>query len=81
MFDELVARVKRLNITIAEDNSHGESFCIEHSYFRSLSAQNVTDAKLSAIVEHELVPTLWECWFDEFSKVRQWTNAQRGAKK
>lgn len=78
-FDRLVACVKRLNKTIAADDSLGEGFCIGHSYFCGLSANGVTDAKLAAIVEYELVPMLREYWFDEPTKVREWSDALRAA--
>lgn len=78
-FDELVACVKRLNAAIAEDDSLGEGFCIGHSYFCGMKAEDVTDTKLSAVVEYELVPMLREYWFDEPSKVREWADALRRA--
>lgn len=78
-FDRLIACVKRLNAAIAADDSLGEGFCIGHSYFCGLSADGVTDAKLAAIVEYELVPMLREYWFDEPSKVREWSDALRTA--
>lgn len=78
-FDRLVACAKRLNAAIAADDSLGEGFCIGHSYFCGLSADGVTDAKLAAIVEYELVPMLREYWFDEPSKVREWSGALREA--
>ncbi len=78
-FDRLIACVKRLNAAIAADDSLGKGFCIGHSYFCGLSADGVTDAKLAAIVEYELVPMLREYWFDEPSKVREWSDALRAA--
>ena len=78
-FDRLVACVRRLNAAIAADDSLGKGFCIGHSYFCGLSADDVTDAKLAAIVEYELVPMLREYWFDEPSKVREWSDALRAA--
>lgn len=77
--DRLVACVKRLNAAIAADDNLGEGFCIGHSYFCGLSADGVTDAKLAAIVEYELVPMLREYWFDEPSRVREWSDALRAA--
>lgn len=78
-FDRLIACVKRLNAAIAADDSLGKGFCIGHSYFCGLSADGATDAKLAAIVEYELVPMLREYWFDEPSKVREWSDALRAA--
>jgi 5-methylcytosine-specific restriction protein B len=79
--DALVAAVERLNAAIAEDDTLGEGFCIGHSYFCGLKPGDVTDAKLSAIVEYELVPMLREYWFDDPAKVREWSDALRRAVK
>lgn len=78
-FNELIACVVRLNATIASDETLGEGFCVGHSYFCGLRPGDVTDARLSAIVEYELVPLLREYWFDEPSKVREWSDALRRA--
>ena len=43
--------------------------------------EDVTEAKLAAIVEYELVPLLREYWFDESSKMRDWTDRLRGVLK
>lgn len=75
--NELLACVVRLNEAIAADETLGDGFCIGHSYFCSMKPEDVTDAKLSAIVEYELVPMLREYWFDEPSKVREWADALR----
>ncbi|WP_297672834.1 AAA family ATPase [Slackia sp.] len=74
-FNELIACVKRLNAAIAEDDSLGEGFCIGHSYFCGFSSEGSMDVKLVAIVEYELVPMLREYWFDEPTKVREWSGA------
>lgn len=79
--DALVAAVERLNAAIAEDDTLGEGFCIGHSYFCGLKPGDVTDSKLSAIVEYELVPMLREYWFDDPAKVREWSDALRRAVK
>jgi 5-methylcytosine-specific restriction protein B len=79
--DALVAAVERLNAAIAEDDTLGEGFCIGHSYFCGLKPGDATDAKLSAIVEYELVPMLREYWFDDPAKVREWSDALRRAVK
>lgn len=79
MLDDLVACVVRLNEAIADDETLGEGFCIGHSYFCGLKAADVTQARLSAIVEYELVPMLREYWFDEPSKVREWSGRLRRA--
>ena len=75
----LVQAAERLNEAIADDESLGEGFQIGHSYFCNMDAEECDDAKLSAIVEYELVPMLKEYWFDEPVKVRAWSDRLRGA--
>ena len=74
-FDRLINCVINLNNVIATDESLGEGFCIGHSYFSEI--KEVTDQKLSNIVEFELIPLLKEYWFDEPAKVRDWANSLR----
>lgn len=78
-FDRLIGCVERLNRTIAEDESLGEGFCIGHSYFCNLTPGTIDDRALSGIVEYELIPLLKEYWFDEPSKVRDWSANLRSA--
>ena len=49
------------------------------SYFCNLNLDVVDDNALSGIIEYELVPLLKEYWFDEPTKVRDWTANLRGA--
>lgn len=76
-FDRLISSIESLNAAIAADDSLGEGFCIGHSYFCNL--KRVTDQALSGIVEYELIPLLKEYWFDEPTKVKDWTNILRSA--
>ena len=78
-FDNLIQCVKGLNERIAADESLGEGFCIGHSYFCNMSAEDVTDKKLSGIVEYKLIPMLKEYWFDEPLRVKEWSDALRSA--
>lgn len=76
-FDGLISCVVKLNEAIASDESLGDGFCIGHSYFCRMSPDDVTDDKLSAIVNYELVPMLREYWFDEPTKVDEWAGKLR----
>ena len=78
-FNRLIHCVEDLNRAIAADESLGEGFCIGHSYFCNLTAEDANDARLSAIIEYELVQTLKEYWFDEPGKVRDWTERLRSS--
>lgn len=79
--NDLLTCVAKLNVEIAHDETLGEGFCIGHSYFCGMRPEDVTEAKLAAIVEYELVPLLREYWFDESSKMRDWTDRLRGVLK
>ena len=76
-FDRLIQCVENLNNVIAADESLGEGFCIGHSYFCNM--KEADEQTLSNIVEFELVPLLKEYWFDEPTKVKDWTNNLRSA--
>ena len=75
----LLAKVSASDTVISADDSLGDGFCIGHSYFCNLTAETITDRKLSGIVEYELIPLLKEYWFDEPLKVKDWTNNLRSA--
>ncbi|MBF1253660.1 MAG: AAA family ATPase, partial [Isoptericola variabilis] len=76
-FEALVREVESLNRAIAEDESLGDGFCIGHSYFCNMKPETCTDSALASIVDYELIPMLKEYWFDEPSKVREWTDRLR----
>lgn len=75
-FDNLITTVEQLNEAISNDESLGEGFCIGHSYF--CTKLTINDEWINSVVEFELIPLLKEYWFDEPTKVRNWTNTLRG---
>lgn len=75
--EKLIAVVESLNLAISADESLGEGFRIGHSYF--CTDKKITDEWLQSVVNYEVVPLLKEYWFDEPSKVRDWTANLRGA--
>ncbi|MBM7702914.1 AAA family ATPase [Metabacillus iocasae] len=76
-FNRLIKAVIELNDDIVEDPSLGTGFRIGHSYFSSIDHHD--DRWLFEVVEYELIPLLNEYWFDEPSKVEQWSGRLRGA--
>ena len=78
-FNRLIDCVAQLNITISDDDSLGEGFCIGHSYFCDI--EGIKENTLTDIVEFELIPLLKEYWFDEQSKVQEWSDRLRSAVK
>lgn len=75
--DNLINRVEKLNEAISVDDSLGDGFCIGHSYFCNI--KEIDDKTLSNIIEYELIPLLKEYWFDESTKVHDWSSTLRGA--
>lgn len=73
-FDSLIKVVQSLNNTIKEDVSLGAGFRIGHSYFIKDDGDIIDDSWLDTVVNYEVIPLLQEYWFDENSKVEDWTN-------
>ncbi len=78
-FDRLIAAVQGLNVEIENDESLGTGFRIGHSYFCLNDDQDVTDEWLMSVVEFQIIPLLKEYWFDESSKVNDWSDTLRRA--
>lgn len=78
-FNKLIDCVISLNQKIADDDSLGEGFCIGHSYFCDI--EEIKENTLTDIVEFEIIPLLKEYWFDEPSKVKEWSDRLRSAVK
>lgn len=78
-FNKLIDCVISLNQRIADDDSLGEGFCIGHSYFCDI--EEIKENTLTDIVEFEIIPLLKEYWFDEPSKVKEWSERLRSAVK
>jgi len=76
-FTALVEQIKALNDFISKDESLGDGFRIGHSYL--CTKEEITDEWLSAVIKYELIPLLNEYWFDEHSKIEQWTKKLCGA--
>lgn len=75
--NKLISVVGKLNEVISNDDSLGDGFRIGHSYF--CTDNECTDEWLNSIVEHELIQLLKEYWFDEPTKVKDWSANLRGA--
>lgn len=75
--DQLVKVTESLNNYISLDETLGDGFRIGHSYF--CTEEEITDSWLKSIVEYELIPLIKEYWFDEPTKVRDWSANLRGS--
>ena len=70
LLDRLIQQIIELNNEIIDDDSLGSGFCIGHSYFCNLKA--ATEDQLKMLVEHDILPTLAEYWFDDKAKYNKW---------
>lgn len=75
--ESLITAVESLNNTISSDESLGDGFRIGHSYF--CIDGEITDEWLKSVVEYEVIPLIKEYWFDEPTKVRDWSATLRSA--
>lgn len=75
--ESLITIVESLNNTISSDESLGDGFRIGHSYF--CTDDEITDEWLKSVVEYEVIPLIKEYWFDEPTKVRDWSATLRSA--
>lgn len=73
--ESLITAVESLNNTISSDESLGDGFRIGHSYF--CTDGEITDEWLKSVVEYEVIPLIKEYWFDESTKVRDWSATLR----
>lgn len=73
--DHLVRLIEKFNIEILNDDSLGSGFEIGHSYFTSnLEAK---DLHVSNIIEYEIIPLITEYWYDDQTKVNDYTEQLR----
>lgn len=75
--ESLITAVESLNNTISSDESLGDGFRNGHSYF--CTDGEITDEWLKSVVEYEVIPLIKEYWFDEPTKVRDWSATLRSA--
>lgn len=75
--ESLITALESLNNTISADESLGDGFRIGHSYF--CTDGEITDEWLKSVVEYEVIPLIKEYWFDEPTKVRDWSATLRSA--
>mgnify|MGYP000181458826 FL=1 len=67
--------IKSLNKTITEEL--GKGFQIGHSYFVSDTFTVDAESRLVEVIEYEIIPQLYEYWFDDEEKAEVWANKLR----
>lgn len=76
---QVLATIKELNTSICQ--SFGSGFQIGHSYFINDVFNDTTLAKkrLEEIIKFEIIPQLYEYWFDNTDKAEEWSQKLQGA--
>ena len=67
----MIEEVKRLNVSIKE--AFGSGFRIGHSYFVGAN----TSGRVKEVVEYEIIPQLYEYWFDDEQQAAAWADILR----
>ncbi|MHA7136610.1 AAA family ATPase [Rossellomorea arthrocnemi] len=74
--NRIIDEIKSLNNQIVEEI--GTGFQIGHSYFVG-DAYNVSTAnRVEEVIEYEIIPQLFEYWFDNEQKANDWAERLRG---
>ena len=73
LVEEISARMRRLNDTIAVDEALGSQFRVGHSYVTPAAGDPISDPRgwFRAVVETEIGPLLEEYWFDRPERARE----------
>lgn len=75
--NKLLSVIDELNKVITDDDALGAGFQIGHSYF--CKDRPLSELDLEVIVKYEIIPLISEYWFDESSKLEEWSDKLRGA--
>lgn len=73
---KVIEIVKELNQEIVED--FGKGFQIGHSYFVGEAFEVDAESRITEVVEFEIIPQLYEYWFDDETKADEWAARLRG---
>lgn len=73
----VINEIKNLNSIIKDEL--GSGFQIGHSYFVGEAFEVDADNRMIEVVEYEIVPQLYEYWFDDEQKAEDWAMHLRNA--
>lgn len=72
---KVIETVKELNHSITEEL--GKGFQIGHSYFVGDAFKVDADTRIVEVIEYEIIPQLFEYWFDDEEKAENWAKRLR----
>lgn len=73
----VIEKVQELNQVIEKEL--GKGFRIGHSYFVWQATETVARERVKEVVEFEIIPQLFEYWFDNEEKAEQWAQELRSS--
>lgn len=76
VLNRIIGEIKVLNNQIIEEL--GTGFQIGHSYFIGDGYRVDTANRLEEVIEYEIIPQLFEYWFDNEQKANNWAERLRG---
>src|SRR5699024_332194 len=76
LINRVINEVKQLNEKIAEEL--GTGFQIGHSYFLGDAYKSNTEKHIKEVIEYEVIPQLFEYWFDDEETAQAWAIRLRG---
>jgi len=68
---QVIEKIKELNKVIEDE--FGKGLRIGHSYFTNVN----NNERVTEVVEYEIIPQLYEYWFDDEQKAADWANCLR----
>lgn len=74
--NRIIDEIKSLNNQIVEEL--GTGFQIGHSYFVGNAYKVDTVNRVKEVIEYEIIPQLFEYWFDDEQKANDWAERLRG---
>ena len=74
--NRIIDEIKSLNNQIVEEL--GTGFQIGHSYFVGDAYKVDTANRVEEVIEYEIIPQLFEYWFDDEQKANDWAQRLRG---
>ena len=75
-FNRVIDEIKSLNHQIVEEL--GTGFQIGHSYFVGDAYKVDTVNRIEEVIEYEIIPQLFEYWFDDEQKANDWAERLSG---
>lgn len=74
--NRVIDEIKRLNNQVVKEL--GSGFQIGHSYFTGDPYKVDTAKRVEEVIEYEIIPQLFEYWFDDEQKADDWAERLRG---